>query len=341
MNKQNIYFIVLVSIFGLLSLLILYKFLIVLILAYVFSILLKPIYEKINTLLSRLWLIKKISNGLASLVTILAFILIIIVPIGFILSRVIIDAQSVYENVVNNKINLDFIGDKLNNIFTNLNINISLNAITQSISGFFIKNIGNLFSGTVDVVLKLFLFLFSMFYFLKDGKQFSKLYSLMSPMKKNNDDKLYNSVQQSIYSIMIGSLTVAVAQGLFTGLGLLMFGVPNPFFFGTLAGFLALIPGLGPSLVWFPAAIYLFFSREGSFVWLYQILWGVLAVGLIDNFLGPKVINKGIKIHPLFILLSIIGGISVLGPEGFIFGPLVLGVFVSIINIWKEDTITE
>lgn len=164
MNKQNIYFIVLVSIFGLLSLLILYKFLIVLILAYVFSILLKPVYEKINTFLSRVWSIKKISNGLSSLITILAFILIIIVPIGFILSRVIIDAQSVYENVVNNKINLDFIGNKLNNTFANLNINISLNAITQSISEFFIKNIGNLFSGTVDVVLKLFLFLFSMFY---------------------------------------------------------------------------------------------------------------------------------------------------------------------------------
>jgi len=138
---------------------------------------------------------------------------------------------------------------------------------------------------------------------------------------------------------MIGSMTIALAQGFFTGLGFWIFGVPNPFFLGTLAGLLALVPTFGPALVWFPVAMYLYFTRDGSFVWLYQIIWGVFAVGLIDNFLGPLVINKGIKIHPLFILLSIIGGISIFGPEGFIFGPLVLSIFVAIIKVWNEDKI--
>jgi predicted PurR-regulated permease PerM len=47
--------------------------------------------------------------------------------------------------------------------------------------------------------------------------------------------------------------------------------------------------------------------------------------------------NKGIKIHELFILLSIIGGIIIFGPEGLLFGPLILSVFVSIIKVWNED----
>jgi predicted PurR-regulated permease PerM len=176
-----------------------------------------------------------------------------------------------------------------------------------------------------------------MFYFLKDGKQFKELYLTISPLKHGSDDKIFASIKNSINSIMIGSLTVAIAQGIFTGIGLLIFGVPNSFFFGALAGFMAFVPGVGPSLVWFPAAIYLFFTQPDSFVWLYQIIWGVLAVGLIDNFLGPKVMNQGIKIHQLFILLSIIGGITVFGPEGLLFGPLILSVFVSIIKVWNED----
>lgn len=339
MNKQNIYFILLIAISGIFSLLILSKFIIVLILAYIFSTLIRPIYLKLENYFSKIFLIKKASSGFAAFVTVLLFVFIIITPITAILSKVVIDTQNVYTNIVNENISFDFVGEKIKNVTNNLfpNLNINFNKVVESISGFFVNNIGSIFSGTVDLVLKVFLFLLSMFYFLKDGKRFKELYFIISPLKTESDNKIFLSIKNSINSIVIGSLTVAVAQGLFTGLGLWFFGVPNPFFLGTLAGMLALIPGVGPSIVWFPAAIYLFFTRPDSFFWLYQILWGVLAIGLIDNFLGPKVMNKGIKIHELFILLSIIGGVIIFGPEGLLFGPLILSVFVSIIKVWNED----
>ena len=344
MNKQNIYFIILVSIFAILSLFILSKFIIVLILAYMFAVLINPVHKKIVTFFNKTKIFKRFANSLSSFITILFFIAIIITPITFLLSKVVMDTQLVYEHTVNQGINIGFVNEKIQNfihkISPNINISkINLNKITESVSGFFVNNLGNLVSGTIDVVLKLFLFLFAMFYFLKDGKQFKELYSSISPLKNESDDKIFLAIKQSINSIMLGSLTVSLAQGIFTGLGLWMFGVPNPFFFGTLAGLMALIPGVGASIVWIPSAIYLFFTKGDSFVWLYQILWGVFAVGLIDNFLGPLVINKGIKLHPLFILLSIIGGISVFGPEGFLFGPLILAIFVAIIKVWNEDKV--
>ncbi len=341
MNKQNIYFIILVSLFAVLSLFILSKFIVVLVLAYVFSTLIRPAYKKIEKWLSKIMFIRKISSSLAALISILLFLLIVITPMFFLMGKVFIDTQSVYENITNRGININFISDKIKDYFTtispNINFRIDINKIAESISNFFVLNIGNLFTGTVDVLLKLFLFLLAMFYFLRDGKQFRELYSIVSPLKQESDDKIFSSIKQSIDSIMIGSITVALAQGIFTGIGLLVFGVPNPFFFGTLAGFLALIPGLGAPLVWIPASIYLYVTKNDSWFWLYQILWGTFAVGLIDNFLGPQVIKKGIKIHSLFILLSIIGGISVFGPEGFILGPLVLSVFVAIIKVWNSD----
>ncbi len=339
MNKQNIYFTVLISLFAVLSIYVLYKFIIVLILAYLFAVMVKPVYRKLHNLYNRLPLIKNISNSFASLTTIILFLLIIIAPISLLLSKVVIDAQAVYGNITEQGINMGSVGDRLQNVLStfSLDIKIDLNKITEVVSSFFVNNIGNLFSGTVDIVLKLFLFLFAMFYFLKDGKQFRELYSVFSPLRRESDDKILLSIKQSIRSIMAGSMIVALAQGVFTGFGFWLFGVPNPFFFGTLAGFMAFIPGVGPSIVWIPAAIYLYFTKDGSFVWLYQIIWGVFAVGLIDNFLGPQVINKGIKLHPLFVLLSIIGGISVFGPEGFIFGPLILSIFVAVIKVWNED----
>lgn len=339
MNKQNIYFIILIAISGIFSLLILSDFIIVLILAYIFATLVKPVQVKIENVFSKTVLLKKASNTFASSLTILLFTIIIITPVAIILSKVVVDTQSVYENIISGRVSFDFVGEKIANLTNTIspNLNINFNKIVESVSGFFVNNIGGLFSGTVDLILKAFLFLLAMFYFLKDGKQFKELYLTISPLKSESDDKIFLSIKNSINSIMIGSLTVAVAQGIFTGIGLWIFGVPNPFFFGTLAGFMAFVPGVGPSLVWFPAAIYLFFTKPDSLVWLYQIIWGVLAVGLIDNFLGPKVMNKGIKIHQLFILLSIIGGIAVFGPEGLLFGPLILSVFVSIIKVWNED----
>jgi len=179
MNKQNIYLIVLVSIFTILSLLILSKFLIVLVLAYIFSVLIRPVYRKLEKILSRIPLLKKVSSGFASFLTILLFLIIVITPITILLSKVVIDTQSVYTSVVNQGISFDFLSDKVKNTLATISpdINIDFNKAAQSVSSFFINNLGNLFSGTVDIVLKLFLFLFTMFYFLKDGKQFRELYS--------------------------------------------------------------------------------------------------------------------------------------------------------------------
>lgn len=339
MNKQNIFFIILIAISSIFTLWILSPFIIVLLLAYIFATLIHPIFTRFENYFSKTPILKRVSSGAAATFTMLLFVLIIVTPITAILSKVVIDTQNVYINVLSGSINFDFVGERMTAFANQLspNLNINFTKIAESVSGFFVSNIGGLFSGTVDLILKVFLFLLSMFYFLKDGKRFKDLYFIVSPLKAGSNDKIFLSIKNSINSVVIGSLTVAVAQGIFTGLGLWMFGVPNPFFFGTLAGFLALVPGVGPSIVWFPAAMYLFFTKPDSFVWLYQIIWGVLAVGLIDNFLGPKVMNKGINIHELFILLSIIGGIIVFGPEGLLFGPLILSVFVSIIKVWNED----
>ncbi|MES2985499.1 MAG: AI-2E family transporter [Patescibacteria group bacterium] len=338
---QTIYFSALLLVFGVLSFTVLSNFLIVLGLAYIAAILLLPIYERIVSHVSTQRVFKKFASTFAASCTVLLLILLIITPITLILGKVFTDAQQFYSDVTTSGVSLDSLSlsiqEKLSVYVPD--IKQRLDTAASAVSGFFVQNIGNFFSGTFDIVLKVFLFLLALFYFLKDKSHFVKMYRDLSPLSESDDISIFNSIKQAVRSIMLGSMVVAVAQGVATGIGFAIFGVPNPFFLGSIAGFMALVPGIGPALVWIPAAIYLYVTGgDTSFAWLGQVIWGVGAVGLIDNFLGPLVINKGIQIHPLFILLSILGGIAIFGPEGFLFGPLVLSVFVSIATVWRAKT---
>lgn len=331
---QTIYFSVLLLVFGILSFTVLSNFIIVLALAYVVAILVLPLYEKVVYRINKNTLLKRFSSTISAAVTVFFIVLLIITPIVLILTKVLADAQGFYTSVTTSGVSVDSISTKLSLYIPDIQEKIDTAA--SAVSNFFIQNIGNFFSGTFDIILKVFLFLLALFYFLKDKESFVGMYKSISPLHDSDNSSIFLSIQNAVRSIMLGSIVVALAQGFMTGIGFAIFGVPNPFFFGSIAAFFALIPSVGASLIWIPGAIYLYATTgDYSFMWLGQVIWGVLAVGLIDNILGPIVINKGIQIHPLFILLSVIGGISVFGPEGFLFGPLVLSIFIAISSVWR------
>lgn len=335
-KARNIFFITLLIIFGLLSFGVLSKFLIVLALAYVCALLVLPIHNRIVNWYGKRKVLKGAASALGAATTLILLIILIITPFSLIMSKIFADAQGFYVKVAEG--GPGALSARLESAIQPYfpNAEVKLNEVAQGISGFVVSNIGSFFSSTFDIVLKLFLFLIALFYFLKDKIQFESLYKRITPLSEKDDDRIFSSVKVAVRSILIGSLVVALTQGVVTGIGFAIFGVPNPFFWGAVAGMFALVPGVGPALIWIPGVIYLYMTgAEGSIAWIGQLVWGVVAVGLIDNILGPKVINKGISIHPLFILLSVIGGIAMFGPEGFLFGPLVLSVFVAITEAWK------
>ncbi len=338
-RSQTIYILALIGIFGILSFIVLSKFIIVLALAYVAAIILSPVYTAIQSFLERKNIFAKSSKGIASVFTLIILILVIITPVILILGKILVDAQVFYQTVAEGGFQFDSLTGKLQNLTSQFspNIGIQIDQIAKTVSGFFVDNIAGFFSGTVDIALKMVLFLISLFYFLKDGKQFKDLYARVSPLDNTDDGKIYSAIQVSVKSIVAGSLVIALCQGVATGVGFAIFGVPNQFFWGSVAALFALVPGIGATLVWFPAVIYLFVTGDGSLMWLGQLIWGLIAVGLLDNVLGPKLMSKGgIQIHPLFILLSVLGGVSIFGPEGLLFGPLVLSVFVAIAGVWRS-----
>jgi predicted PurR-regulated permease PerM len=195
--------------------------------------------------------------------------------------------------------------------------------------------LGSVFSSIAFFSLNAFLFFISLFYLLRDGSGFKKAIISASPLSDSDDEAVFTRLENAVNSVIKGSLTIAVIQGTLVTLGFLVFGIPNSFLWGTLATVTALIPGLGTALVLGPGIIYLFLT--GSQVAAFGLLiWGISAVGLIDNLIGPKLIGKNIQIHPLVILLAVLGGLAFFGPLGIFLGPLSAALFFSFLEIYMR-----
>ncbi len=303
-------------------------------LATVFAILFSPVYE---FFLKRVKL--KSKKAVASLITVIVMVLTIIVPLVFFGALIFQETRAL---VSNNATVL--LGDKavalkayIENIIP---VSIDIVGYTQKILNVIVENLGGLFAGFLQMSINIFLIVIALYFFLKDGKEFIKRLVILSPLSDNYDRGILKKVRVAINSVVRGTLTVAFVQGLFTGIGFLLFGVPNPAFWGGVTVVAALIPMLGTSIVIIPAVIYLFVLGDTASA-LGMLAWGVLFIGLIDNFLRPMLIKKSVNIHPFLILLSVFGGIDYFGPIGFLVGPVILSLLFALFEIYPTILVTH
>ena len=155
----------------------------------------------------------------------------------------------------------------------------------------------------------------------------------LSPLADKYDEEISSRIGLAINSVIRGTLVLAIIQGFLTGIGLLLFGVPSPAFWGSVAAVSALVPGVGTALISIPAVIYLL--ATGSQVAAIGLgIWAIVAVGLIDNLLYPKLVQRRMKIHSFFILLFVLGGLVFFGPMGFILGPVTLSLLAALLDVY-------
>ena len=160
---------------------------------------------------------------------------------------------------------------------------------------------------------------------------------LVSPLADSYDEQIIKRVGLAINSIVRGSLMIALIKGFLTALGLAIFGVPNPILWGAVSALASFVPIVGSGVVIAPAVLYL--SAAVSYPAAVGLaIWGVVLIGLSDNFLSPVLMKKGMKIHLFVILLSILGGLGFFGPIGFIAGPVVLSLLFALFDIYPLIT---
>lgn len=336
---RSYFLLALIAISSVLALLIFHPFLIILALATIFALILQPLYR--ITLHGM-----KSSPGLAAFATILISIVCILLPLIFISTQIVDDAQNLYTSLSDGsgQTYLNTLLAYTNDIVARYVPSMALSGTELSVSidqymkdglVWLIQNLGGAFGGISRFLFSFFIFLIALYYLLRDGTKLKKTIIEASPLSNTIDTIVFKRLELAVHSIIRGSLTIALIQGVLTSLGFMVFGIPNSILWGVVAAFSALIPGIGTSLVLAPGVLYLFIVGA-TVPAIGLLIWSIFAVGMIDNFLGPKLIGRDMQLHPLVVLLSIFGGLMFFGPSGIFLGPLCISLFLALISIHPD-----
>ena len=339
-NIPRPYFlIVLIALSATLSFFVFRPFLVILVIAAIFAVVLHPLYLH---LLHHM----KGSPGAAAFATMAIAAVCILMPLSFIAVQIVGDAGQLHASLTDGSAGtyLDTVFDYVDTVvakdipglaLSSAELSASIDEYMKSGLLWIVQNIGDAFGSVARILLYLFIFLIALYYLLRDGEKLKRIIVGASPLTESDDKVIFSRLELAIRSVIRGSLTIALIQGVLTGIGFTAFGVPHPVLWGMVAAFAALVPGIGTSLVLASGIAYLFIVGEPVFA-LGLLAWSILAVGMIDNFLGPRLIGKGMQLHPLIVLLSVFGGLAFFGAPGIFLGPLSISLLFALFSIYPE-----
>lgn len=171
--------------------------------------------------------------------------------------------------------------------------------------------------------------LYTMFYFLTGGPGLLRGALAYLPLTESDKQRMLGKFVSVTRATLKGTILIGAAQGVLGGLAFWAVGVDGAIFWGTIMTILSIIPGIGSALIWLPAAIILIATGE---IWrgIALIVFGALVVGSVDNLLRPRLVGQDTKMHELLIFFSTLGGLMLFGAMGFILGPILAALFVTV-----------
>ena len=328
----------LVVLLGYLSYQILEPFLLAIAWAVVLFVLFYPLYMVIR---------RNVKNSsLASLLTLLVIIALVAGPLTYLSILLVQQMGSLAAFLAGGKISLlNFLQHPtiliiLEKITTFLQMDPEnfQKAIGQEISHWGMDLIGKIGIGlrnVVSVIFNLVIMVLTIFFLFKDAPDlFQGVYKYL-PFNEDQKKRIIRQVQDIIVSTIYGGVIVALCQGSLGGLAFFILGIPSPVLWGFAMAVFSFLPLVGTFIVWGPACIYLYFQGEVGKAIALAII-GAGGISSIDNFLRPLIIGQRTRLPFILIFFSVLGGIKYFGLIGFVLGPLVLAVFLSVLEIFRS-----
>jgi predicted PurR-regulated permease PerM len=205
--------------------------------------------------------------------------------------------------------------------------------IAKATGTFLVASATQFTARTASFLLTLFVMLYAMFYFLRDGREMLEKIFYYTPLNHEDEVLVVERLISVTRATIKGTILIGMLQGTLAGIGFWAAGIGGAAFWGTVMTVLSVVPGIGAALVWIPAVIYLFIIGHSLAATL-LLIWCAAGVGTIDNMLRPRLVGKDAKMPDLLILLGTLGGLFLFGPIGFIIGPLVCGLFLTVWDIY-------
>lgn len=316
-----------------------YNFLMVILIAAIFSGLAMPLYRRFEALFRG-------RKSLSSAMTILTIALILIFPLLALLGIVAAQAIKVSRSVG------PWIEERLeeptafHDIVSALPYSETISEYSDEIlqrvgelvgkmSTFLFENLSSFTLSTVHTLFMMFVFFYTMFFFLKDGRDLLRKILYYLPLSERDQSRMLEKFTSVTGATIRGTFVIGIIQGSLAGAALMVAGIDSAVFWGAVMTVLSIIPVIGSGLVWGPAVIYLYATGEYVAATGLLLFCGLL-VSSIDNILRPTLVGRDTKMHELLIFFGTFGGISLFGIAGFIVGPVIAALFITVWEIYGE-----
>lgn len=341
--KQRAFFFGMVAILAVLSLILVWQFVQSILLAVAVVILLKPLY---TWLLGKKWI--KGSERKATGLTMLIFILLIAIPAVLIVGGAISQAAILFSglDIANLELSMGGVNSWLEQVlrtFSAGNVHLEDLQLTETIAqvtawlATWLRGIvislgralpGIFVNGLVTLVI--------VYVFLPRYKRPGKQDILdIVPFPPEITQLFMDKIDIMIKAMFKGNFVIAIVQGLVMGLVLLIAGVPFVMFLTLASMFLSLVPMIGVSLVAWPVGILLLLNGN---IWqgVFVIVAFLVIVANLDAVLRPRLIPKGAQLNPALVILSVLGGLGLMGIIGALYGPVVMILLVTSIEVYTK-----
>jgi len=207
--------------------------------------------------------------------------------------------------------------------------------VTQS-AGMIASQAVSIGSGALSFFLSFGVSLYVMFFLLRDGERIGRTVLCAVPVERSIADRLAERFLGIVRATIKGTGVVALVQGALGWIAMMIAGVPSALLFGVVMAIFALIPVIGAGGVWLPVGLWLLISGatwQGVFI----LLTGFFVISSADNVLRPILVGRDTGIPDWIVLVTTLGGISLVGFSGIVLGPLVAGLFLASWSILREQ----
>lgn len=295
------------------------------------------------------WLQRRgLHRNMAALTTILLSLALIILPAAYLFYTFASELTQLYVHLSSNQQELL---DKLDRLWQTLpgvmgwleqfgyspeKLQTMISGTAVKVSGFLARQTVNIGGITVNWFMDLAIVLYVGFFLVRDGEGIRALLIRALPFGDHREEVLFARFAQMMRATVRGTLLVAIVQGALGGVIFAVLDIRGPVLWGVIMTLLSLIPVVGAAVIWLPVAGYLLIT--GDYIsGVILTAYGVGVIGLADNILRPILVGRDTKLPDFMVLLSTLGGFTLFGLDGFITGPVLAMLFVTIWQIFMDE----
>jgi predicted PurR-regulated permease PerM len=289
-------------------------------------------------------------RNLAAGFSVLACICIVVIPGSMILAALAQEAAALYHRISTQELDVGTLLARVKNALppvvldalSALNLG-DLTEIQARLTSFLLQasqavasravTIGQ---GTARLLVSLGVLLYLLFFLFRDGAGLAVMIRNASPLGDSYTDHILGRFASVVKATVKGNVIIAAIQGGIGGVTFWMLGIDAALLWGVLMGVLSLLPAVGAALIWLPAAAYLLLTADylkGAIL----LVVGTLVISLIDNLLRPPLVGKDTSLPDYVVFVSTVGGLSLIGVNGFVIGPLIAALFVAIWSLFADE----